>query len=139
MTDLARFFEDTASLDADEGENASVIMTISAARSLIQTITRENEGLSQCKPVDVANHNLQKSHALLQINRLAALLQAGCESAMLRSTLKDLRNVLRVNLKLLEIQLRAARAVSEIIASAIRESSSDGTYSAQSWRTPAND
>jgi hypothetical protein len=34
---------------------------------------------------------------------------------------------------MLRTQLQAAQAVSEIIARAIRESQSDGTYSARAW------
>ncbi len=117
--------------------DAAVVLAISAARSLILTVAAENEGLAKRKPMDFAAHSRHKSQALLQIGRIGALLRDGCDSATLRSTLAELRSLLSVNQRLLEIQLRAARAVSNVIANAIRESSSDGTYSAQSWRRPS--
>jgi hypothetical protein len=48
--------------------------------------------------------------------------------------LDALRVKLDANQRLLRIQLNAARKVSDIIARAIQDGQSDGTYSAYAWR-----
>ena len=55
-----------------------------------------------------------------------------CNSAT-SAALADLQAKLETNHRMLHTQLQAAQAVSEIIAKAIRESQSDGTYSDRYW------
>ena len=60
---------------------------------------------------------------------------AGAEASKpLSDALAALRAKLEVNQRKLRIQLNAARRVGDIIARAIQEGQSDGTYSASAWR-----
>ncbi len=52
----------------------------------------------------------------------------------LREALADLHVKLEINRRALAVQLKACAAVSEIIARAIRDGQSDGTYTALAWR-----
>jgi hypothetical protein len=52
----------------------------------------------------------------------------------LREALADLHAKLEINRRALALQLKACVAVSEIIFRAIRDSQSDGTYTALAWR-----
>jgi hypothetical protein len=76
---------------------------------------------------------LRKSQGLLELNRLAPALASNHVGPVLRAALADLHAKLETNRRMLRTQLQAARAVADIIARAIRESQSDGTYSARSW------
>ena len=70
---------------------------------------------------------------MLELNRLAPALADKQVGLVLRAALADLHAKLEINRRMLRTQLKAAQAVSDIIARAIRESQSDGTYSARSW------
>jgi hypothetical protein len=70
---------------------------------------------------------------LLELKRLAPALADTQVGPILRVALADLYTKLETNRRMLRTQLRAAQAVTNIIARAIRESQSDGTYSARSW------
>jgi glycogen synthase len=51
-----------------------------------------------------------------------------------RAALAELLSRIDQNQKILHARLRAARTIAEVLARAIREGQSDGTYSAQIWR-----
>ena len=52
----------------------------------------------------------------------------------MREALAELAVELEINRRALGMQLKASIAVAEIIARAIRDSQSDGTYTALAWR-----
>jgi hypothetical protein len=52
----------------------------------------------------------------------------------LRVAVAALNAALEHNARVLSVQLKAAKAVAEIVAQAVRDGQSDGTYSAMSWR-----
>ncbi len=83
--------------------------------------------------VDYHAYNLRKSQGLLELNRLAPAFANHQIGPVLRAALADLHAKLETNRRLLRTQLLAAQAVSNIIARAIRDSQSDGTYSAHPW------
>jgi hypothetical protein len=120
---------------ANSGRSQSPLaMLLPAVDRLCQTIDEENEDIARRGPVDYRAYNLRKSQGLLELNRLApALANNKPVSPVLRTALADLHAKLETNRRMLRTQLQAARAVSEIIARAIRESQSDGTYSERSW------
>lgn len=105
--------------------------------NLTETILRvarvvdlETEMLRLYRPIDLASYNHQKSHGLLELTRaLRAFAPNPLEPDLLRS-LAELREKLEKNLAVLDIHLKAVRQVSALIARAIEEDSSDGTYSA---------
>jgi len=58
----------------------------------------------------------------------------GFAGDMWRSMLAELLSRIDQNQKILHARLRAARTIAEVLARAIRDGQSDGTYSAQIWR-----
>jgi hypothetical protein len=73
---------------------------------------------------------------LLELNRLVPALGRAAAAGPLREALADLHAKLEINRRALALQLKASAAVSEIIARAIRDGQSDGTYTALAWRRP---
>jgi len=108
-------------------------MILPVVDRLRQALNEENQDIARRGPVDYRAHNLRKSQGLLELNRLAPALAKQPLGPALRAALDDLRAKLETNRRMLGVQLKAARAVSDIIARAIRESQSDGTYTARFW------
>ncbi len=100
---------------------------------LRQTLDEENEDIARRGSVDYPAYNLRKSQGLLELNRLAPALAGKHADPELKAALVDLHAKLETNRRMLSTQLKAAQAVADIIARAIRESQSDGTYSDRSW------
>jgi hypothetical protein len=100
---------------------------------LARTLDEENEAIARREPVDYDAFNHRKSQGLLELNRHAPNLAGRQPSPALAAALGDLQKRLETNRRLLSTQLKAARAVSDIIAQAIRDSQSDGTYSDRYW------
>jgi len=101
---------------------------------LCETIELENQAVARRGTVDHHACSLRKSQGLLELERLASSLVGSGPSPALRSALAELNKALDHNQRMLRVQLSAAQAVSDIVARAIRESQSDGTYSERSWR-----
>jgi len=79
----------------------------------------------------------RKNQMLLEISRLGRDLDDGAPDSALRPMLDQLREKLAENLSLLELNIGAVRDVADILASAIREAESDGTYSTPTARRGA--
>ncbi|HLW91736.1 MAG TPA: flagellar protein FlgN [Roseiarcus sp.] len=109
-------------------------MILPVIARLQQTIDAENEQIASRQRVDYDAFNKRKSQGLLELARLRPALAGVEKSEALRAALGALRGKLESNQRMLRVQLNAARKVSDIIARAIRESQSDGTYSAFAWR-----
>ncbi len=105
--------------------------------NLVKTVVRvariidlETEMLQLYRPIDLATFNHQKSHGLLELTRaIRALAPASFDPEILQD-LARLREKLEKNLAVLDIHLKAVRQVSALIARAIEDDNSDGTYSA---------
>jgi hypothetical protein len=69
----------------------------------------------------------------MELSRLEPALMGLRGHPGLRAALSDLLDKLDANQRLLNAKLRAARTVSEIVARAIADGQSDGTYSDQVW------
>lgn len=89
----------------------------------------ETEALRAYRPVDLAAFNHQKSHGLLDLTRALKALPPTAVDQAIVDDLRHLRDKLETNLKVLDIHLKAVRQVSALIARAIEDESSDGTYS----------
>jgi hypothetical protein len=100
---------------------------------LTRTLDEENEAIARRGPVDYDAFNHRKSQGLLELNRHAPNLAGLRLGSALAAALGDLQTRLETNRRLLSTQLKAARAVSDIITRAIRDSQSDGTYSDRYW------
>jgi anaerobic glycerol-3-phosphate dehydrogenase len=99
----------------------------------LQTLDEENEVILRRGPVDYDAFNRRKSQGLLELNRLTPSLAGMRLGPALAASLAGLQSRLETNRRLLSTQLSAARAVSNIITRAIRDSQSDGTYSDRYW------
>jgi hypothetical protein len=84
--------------------------------------------------IDHSEYNILKSQALLALNRCAPKLVYADANPVLHAALQEVVLELETNRRLLATQLQAAQAVAAIIARAIREVQSDGTYTRMSSR-----
>jgi hypothetical protein len=98
---------------------------------LIATIEAENRDLEQGRPAQYEAYSLRKNQGL---HRLIPALDRAIAAGPLREALADLNAKLEVNRRSLAVQLKACAAVAEIIARAIQDGQSDGTYTALAWR-----
>lgn len=109
-------------------------LILPAVDRLRQTLEEENNDITRRGRVDYNAYNLRKSQGLLELRRLAPVIAGSRIGPALHDALVELQAMLEANRRLLRTQLKAAQAVSDIIARAIRESQSDGTYSARAWQ-----
>jgi hypothetical protein len=101
---------------------------------LVAAIEAENRDLEQGQRAKYEAYSLSKHQGLLELNRLVPALGAATAAGPLRDALAELHAKLEINRRALAVQLRACQAVSEIIARAIQDGQSDGTYTALAWR-----
>ena len=101
---------------------------------LIAAIEAENQDLEQGRPAQYEAYSLRKNQGLLELSRLIPALDGAAAAGPLREALADLHAKLEVNRRALAVQLKACAAVSDIIARAIQDGQSDGTYTALAWR-----
>lgn len=88
----------------------------------------ETAALQQHTGLDLSEFNHKKRHGVLELSRTMRVLdEEALEFA--QGPLNRLRGKVEKNLSILEIHMRAVHAVSDIIANAIQERESDGTYS----------
>jgi hypothetical protein len=99
-----------------------------AVERLEQVIDLETQVLMENKPADLHEFNHRKNFGLLELTRTMRALE-GTPSEQVRILLVNLRTKLDRNRKALDTHLRAVQEISAIIAKAIRDSESDGTYS----------
>jgi hypothetical protein len=105
---------------------AAVMMTIDR---LVQVIDQETEELRKQKVADLREFNNRKSQGLLELSRAMRGLGEAARDRRLQDKLAELRAKLTRNLSVLSMHLAAAQEVSSIIARAIQDAESDGTYS----------
>jgi hypothetical protein len=101
---------------------------------LRETIEAETRDIEQGRLVKYEAYSLRKNQGLLELNRIVPALNRATECGPLREAVADLHAKLEINRRALAVQLKACAAVSEIIARAIRDGQSDGTYTALAWR-----
>jgi hypothetical protein len=111
-------------------------MAMPVIERLLQTLDAENEQLANRQRVDYRMYNQRKSQGLLELSRLGPAIEGVRPSKKLLDAMSLLRGRLETNQRMLRVQLNAARKVSDIIAKAIQDGQSDGTYSAFVWREP---
>jgi hypothetical protein len=100
---------------------------------LSATIDAENRDLEQGRRAKYEAYSQSKNQGLLELNRLLPALSGATIAAPLRDSLNELHAKLDINRRALAMQLKACEAVSEIIARAIQDGQSDGTYTALAW------
>jgi hypothetical protein len=97
-------------------------------------VQAENVNLSERRAVDYPTHSQRKSQGLLELNRVRPALASLSASPAAKAALAGLSAELEINHRLLRTQLKAAQTVSSLIARAIRDGQSDGTYAPFAWR-----
>ncbi|GLK70090.1 hypothetical protein KHC23_22090 [Ancylobacter dichloromethanicus] len=96
---------------------------------LEEAVAEETLALTQRRLIDFDEVNRRKSRSLLELSRAVRSLPDTVDSG-LTDRLKVLRAALQRNSDLLQFHLVAAQHVTAILGDALRETESDGTYSA---------
>jgi hypothetical protein len=96
---------------------------------IIAMIDLETDSLRRYRPIDLAAFNHQKSHALLELTRALRAMPRDSLDREIVAAIVRLREKLESNLQALDVHLKAVRQVSTLIARAIEDDDSDGTYS----------
>jgi hypothetical protein len=115
---------------------AALAMALPIVERLRQTAAAETEDIARGRPAPYEAYSARKNQGLLELNRILPALEGATASGALRDALAGLAAELQSNGHALGVQLRASIAVAEIIARAIRDGQSDGTYTALAWRQP---
>jgi hypothetical protein len=113
---------------APDGGSAAVALKHTVAR-LLQLLDRETTALRTRQPLDMDDLSNRKNQALLELSRIGRRVEPESVDGQLRSMLAELRGKLDENRSVLELHLRAVGEVADILATAIRDAESDGTYS----------
>ena len=115
-------------------ELAQLPHALGAIERLSEAIELETRDLGRPGFVDYRAHAQRKSQGLMELSRLEPKLSGLRGHPQLTAALGGLVARIGVNQRLLHAKLRAARTISEVVARAISEGQSDGTYSEQIWR-----
>jgi hypothetical protein len=108
---------------------------INIISTLETVVEEETAALAARTQVDLESFSNRKSQGLMELNRAARNLEAMANHQLVAARLSGLREKLAVNQRALKLHLEAVREISSIVANAIREADSDGTYS-ESIRSP---
>lgn len=108
---------------------------ISIIGALETVVEEETAALAARTQVDLETYSNRKSQGLMELNRASRNLEAMANHQVVAARLSGLRDKLAANQMALKLHLEAVREISSIVANAIRESESDGTYS-ESIRSP---
>jgi hypothetical protein len=96
---------------------------------LEEIVDEETAALRSRTAIDLKDFNNRKSQGLLELNRALRGLDGPALSQAASTRLARLRAKLEVNRAALETHLSAVREVASVLAEAIRDAESDGTYS----------
>jgi hypothetical protein len=115
-------------------QSAAAAAALPIVERLIGAIEAETRDLEQGRLARYEAYCLRKNQGLLELNRLIPALGRATAAGPLREALADLHAKLETNRRALAVQLKACAAVAEIIARAIQDGQSDGTFTALAWR-----
>jgi hypothetical protein len=96
---------------------------------LQEVVEQETAALRSRTAIDLKDFNNRKSQGLLELNRALRGLDGPPKEKAVLARLAGLRAKLDVNRAVLEMHLAAVREVATVLADAIRDAESDGTYS----------
>ena len=116
----------------ESGMPAGLMRTI---ERLKETLEQETAGLRARAQLDLKDFNTRKTHGLLELTRAMRHLAKGGMTEAVAARLSALRVSLEINQSVVKMHLEAVREVSTIVADAIRDAESDGTYSVSIGRT----
>lgn len=109
---------------------AATLAFVKAIERLEQIVELETKSLQAHKPVDLQDFNYRKQHGLLELSHIVRTLDPGPPHDPVRDRLGSLRKKLEKNSSVLQTHLRAVQEIATIVARAIQDADSDGTYSA---------
>ncbi|HTJ02080.1 MAG TPA: hypothetical protein VL492_04760 [Methylovirgula sp.] len=122
----------------NEADIARLAISRDALAKTIERVTNmidlETQSLKNYRSIDLVGFNHQKSHALLELTRAMRAIPDDALDADILNGLGTLRERLQNNLDTLTIHLKAVKQLSALIARAIEDDNSDGTYSASIHR-----
>ena len=115
---------------AGEGTLAAPAPLDRVIERLEEVVDQETAALRNRTAIDLKDFNNRKSQGLLELNRaLRGLVDNPPKDRTVSTRLAGLRAKLDVNRAVLETHLAAVREVATVLADAIRDAESDGTYS----------
>ena len=115
---------------AGEGTLAAPAPLDRVIERLEEVVDQETAALRNRTAIDLKDFNNRKSQGLLELNRaLRGLVDNPSKDRTVSTRLAGLRAKLDVNRAVLETHLSAVREVATVLADAIRDAESDGTYS----------
>jgi hypothetical protein len=114
--------------------DAVVAAALPALVRLRETVAAESRDIGAGIRVPYDAYSKRKNQGLLELTRLIPSLKPAAAQGALREALLSLVAELEANRRALGLQLKASAAVADIIARAIRDGQSDGTYDARPWR-----
>ena len=114
--------------------DAVVAAALPALVRLRETVAAESRDIGAGIRVPYDAYSKRKNQGLLELTRLIPSLKPAAAQGALREVLLNLVAELEANRHALGLQLKASAAVADIIARAIHDGQSDGTYDARPWR-----
>jgi hypothetical protein len=112
----------------DERIAAAFGVIVKAAERLELVIDQETAALQARTGVDLKDFNDRKSLGLLELTRAMRHVEGVAPDQALHARLSRLRGKLEINQAALRTHLEAVREISAIVADAMRNAESDGTY-----------
>jgi hypothetical protein len=120
-------------------ESPAVAMALPVVERLTRTVAAETEDIAAGRSAPYEHYGQRKNQGLLELSRLRPALAGARNAERLGAALDALNAALEANRRALGVQLAASIAVAGIIARAIRDGQSDGTYDARAWRERERD
>ena len=114
--------------------DAAVAAALPTLLRLREIVAAERRDIATGIRVPYDAYSKCKNQGLLELTRLIPSLKPAAAQGSLREALLDLVAELEANRHALGLQLKASAAVADIIARAIHDGQSDGTYDARPWR-----
>lgn len=118
---------DPAALRAGDDKTAFAVID-KAVERLELLIDQETAALRSRTAVDLKDFNDRKSLGLLELTRAMRSIEGVPPDPALQGRLTRLREKLEINRAALRTHLEAVREISTIVADAMRNAESDGTY-----------
>jgi hypothetical protein len=101
----------------------------SAIERLEEAVEQETAALHRRTSIDLKEFNDRKSQGLLELTRAMRHMEGSVPEPALMTRLAKLRAKLEINSAALKLHLDAVREISAVMADAMRDAESDGTYS----------
>lgn len=113
----------------DEKGTVMLSLVENAIERLEEAVEQETAALQTRAGIDLREFNDRKSQGLLELTRAMRHIEGTAPEPKLAKRLAQLRSKLEINSAALKMHLEAVREVSAVMADAMRDAESDGTYS----------